>query len=545
MKNIKLIILSAFITVLSVACSESFLDTAVLTSKTDENYYSTADECNEALVGCYDAMQLIWADGVALPVASTVMGDLTFGSTGAGDGEGYPMLDEFDKNVSPSDLNMFEENWKSYYKGIFRCNKLIEKIDNADWTGNEGQRNEILAEAHFLRAFLYFDLVRMFERVPLLKKQTKENVPQSEPDETYTLITKDLLFAVENGNTKTYAQIASSDYGHANVWAAKSLLARVYMYYTGYYGKSDLVGLLSKSEALQHLEDVIADSGYDLLENYFDLWPAAATYQAAKNSKPITESTYAGETNKEIVFAIKYTYTSDYDGNTDGNHWMVMNGLRNQAVAKYGYGEGWGACTVVPELYNDWDSEDTRRAASIMAVEEENIDYEQIKDVKEYTGYFTKKYTPTCDENGNSIAVNYGAPNFMIGQFQDYYCIRFADVLLMAAELESNHALAYLNRVRERANVDLATSVDKDVIYEERKYEFAFEGMRYWDLLRYESSLNYAADKVSYNGPILRGGNEETKVIDGANLIATKGLFQIPYNQITLSDGVLKQNEGW
>ncbi len=542
MRNL-LFIFSALLVVFSTSCNESYLDTEPLTEKTDGNYYSSPEECSEALVGCYDALQLIWSGGTAMPVAASIMSDVAFGSTGSGDGNGYPMLDEFDQSVSPGDLNMFEQNWIDYYKGVFRTNKLIQKIDDADWTGKEELRNQILGEARFLRAYLYFDLVRMFENIPLLETESRENIAPANPEDTYTLITEDLLFAAEN----TRESVTSAQHGHATQWAAKSLLGRVFLYYTGYYGQSDLVGLVSKSEALTHLEEVISESDHGLVDNYFDLWPAASTYQAAMNGDSISANTYAGEANQEIVFSIKYTYTSDYNGNTDGNHWLVMNGIRGESVPKYGYGDGWGANTVVPEFYQEFDENDARRDASIMAVSEEGINYGQVKDVKEYTGYFTKKYVPTCDAEGNSVAVNNGAADFMIGQFQDYFVMRYSDVLLMAAELGSANAVDYVNQVRQRANpdADVLSSVDKDIIFEERRKEFAFEGIWYWDMLRYDSTLQYAANRVSYNGTVLDGNVETQKVIDGQNLINTRGLWQIPQNQITLSDGVLSQNEGW
>jgi hypothetical protein len=223
---------------------------------------------------------------------------------------------------------------------------------------------------------------------------------------------------------------------------------------------------------------------------------------------------------------------------------MVLNGLRGTKWAKYGYGTGWGACTVIPGVYTGWDAADKRRSASILAVAEEGITFDN-KDQKEYTGYFTKKYIPTCDKDGNSIAVNLGGVDFMIGQFQDYYSIRYADVLLMAAELGSTNALVYVNLVRARAGVLPVSSLDKDVIFEERRLEFAFEGLRYWDLLRYDNTLAYAAGKVAFNGTVVTGGTVVPLVIDGNNLVATRGLFQIPNNQITLSNGVLVQNPGW
>jgi len=101
----------------------------VLTGKTDGNYYSSPAEANEALTGCYDALQLIWSRDTAMPLAATVSFGLAFGGTGASDGDGYPIMNEFDKSVSPADENMFSGNWKDYYKGIFRCNNLINKID--------------------------------------------------------------------------------------------------------------------------------------------------------------------------------------------------------------------------------------------------------------------------------------------------------------------------------------------------------------------------------------------------------------------------------
>ncbi|MCE1166807.1 MAG: RagB/SusD family nutrient uptake outer membrane protein [Sphingobacteriia bacterium] len=544
MKKILYFFLGSLILFLS-SCAKDFLETEPLTSKTDGNYYKTPQEAQDALTGCYDALQLIYSDGVAFPLASEVMGDECFGGTGYGDSDDYAMLDEFDVSVNSGSQNIYEKNWANYYKGIFRVNSLLTHLDGVEWGSQTALRGTIESEARFLRAYFYFDMVRLWERVPLLTAPTSDNVPQASADETYALIASDLLFAIKNGRTETYSQIATTEYGHANKWAAESLLARVFLFYTGYYGKSDLVGLVSKDEALAYLEDVIANSGHDLVSNYADLWPAASTYEAAQNGLPITTTTYAGETNKEVVFSIKYTYTSDYNGNTDGNHWLVMNGLRKMAWKNSGYGSGWGACTVIPSFYKTWSSTDKRKASSIMAIKEEGVNFTQIKDMKEYTGYFTKKYIPLCDENGNSTAEMLGGVSFMISQYQDFFVLRYADVLLMAAELGSPNALGYVNQVRTRAGLEAAPSVDKDVIYQERKYEFAFEGIRYWDLLRYDNSLQYASDKLSLSEKVLTGGIEDQKVIQGTIFKTTRGLSQIPGNQITLSGGVLTQNPGW
>lgn len=548
MKN-NLFIISSFLIIILSSCSKEFLDTEIITEKTTGNFYSSPEEAQEALTGCYDGLQLTYSDGgIAFPVASDVMSDLCFGGTGASDADNYKMIDEFDKLVSPGDLNMFDDNWIAFYKAIYRSNVLISHLDDFDWGSQVGLRNEIEAEARFIRAYCYFDMARLFERVPVLTEPSNENIIPSEPDEIYRVITEDLLFVSDNAKDQMYGDISTDDYGHASKWAAEALLGRVYLFYTGYYNKSNLVDLVSESEALALLEDVIDHSGHDLVTNFADLWPAAATYEAAQSGNPISQASYAGENNMEVVFGIKYTHLSDFDGNLDGNHWLVMNGLRKQAWAASGYGDGWGACTVPPEVYANYDANDKRREASIMAIAEEGINYEQknINDVKEYTGYFTKKYTPLCDSAGNSIAVALGGVNFMIGQYQDYFAIRFADVLLMAAELGSPNALDYVNKVRNRAGLtDPLGAVDKDIIYEERKLELAFEGIRYYDLLRYDHTLNYAAEKISYTGTVLNGGNSAEKVIDGNNLKITRGLSQIPNNQVTATGGVVSQNEGW
>jgi len=119
MKKLKIYFTCATLLVAG-ACSDSFLENEPLTSLTDGNFYKTTADANKALVGCYDGLQVVWAGGVSLPVASDVFSDDAFGGTGNSDGFGYQMIDEFDKDRSPADRNTFESNWAAYYKAIFR-----------------------------------------------------------------------------------------------------------------------------------------------------------------------------------------------------------------------------------------------------------------------------------------------------------------------------------------------------------------------------------------------------------------------------------------
>ncbi|MEL4307739.1 RagB/SusD family nutrient uptake outer membrane protein [Joostella sp. CR20] len=510
------------------SCTKDYLDTEPLTELTDQNFYKTKSDAYDALVGCYDGMQIAeGASAIPFALVSEVISDDCFGGTGNSDTYSYQALDEFDPSRSPSDVDFFNDTWTKYYAAIFRCNSLLQKMDQIDWEGDTALRNTYESEARFIRAYMYFDLMRLFGSVPLITVPTTDNVPQAPAEDVYKVIAEDLQFAANNLENAAYTSVES---GRITKWAAQAMLARVYMFYTGYYSASDLVGVVTKAEALAGLEDVIANSGHGLVEDFSALWPAASLED------------YAGEDNKEVVFSVKYTYTSDYDGNTDGNHWMVFFGMRE--FDYYPYGRGWGV-TATPEVYNAFTTGDARRDASIIAVAEDNIPFENQDKQREYTGYYNKKYTPMIDEDGNSVAEQNGAVNFQIGQFQDYFVIRYADVLLMAAELGSPNAQQYFDEVRERSLGENFTSVavTQANIYKERRLEFAFEGIRYWDLLR--RGVSTAASEIAENTTVLNGGIETTKVISAGKIQATNGLQQIPNTQITLSDGVLKQNAGW
>lgn len=532
MKKLSIYIIA--LTALAVgSCSKDFLDTEPITSLTDGNFYRTPDDAYTALVGCYDGMQIaVGASGQAFHVTAEVLSDDCFGGTGNSDGFNYQAMDEFDISRAPSYTDLFNDTWAKYYQAIYRCNVLIQKMDQIEWGNNDQLRNTIEGEARFIRAYMYFDLVRLFGNIPLLTEPSNENLPQAAPADVYTVIAQDLLFGAENMESVAYNAV---DSGRITKWAAKSMLARVYLYYTGYYGQSDLVGLVSQSDALGHLEDVITNSGHDLVSDFATLWPAASV------------ENFAGEDNQEVVFSVKFTYTSDYNGNTDGNHYMVMFGMREFDYLPYG--RGWGV-TVNDDLYDLYQDTDSRRDASIIAIDEEEIPFTNQGGQREYTGYYMKKYAPMSaidDETGNlgSLAEQLGGTNFQIGQFQDYYVIRYADVLLMAAELGSGSAQDYFNKVRQRAYGSdfVATTANQTNIMRERHLEFALEGIRYWDLLR--QGVSVAAQEIATNRELLSGGNPVNKVISAGNITATQGLMQIPNSQITLSDGVLQQNAGW
>ncbi|MFV0267212.1 MAG: RagB/SusD family nutrient uptake outer membrane protein [Draconibacterium sp.] len=529
MNKVKIYIVAIAALILA-SCSESFLDSEPLTSLTTGNFYRTTEDAELAIVGCYDGIQVLYASGVAFPVASEVLSDNCYGATGNTDGYGYQVMDELDISRSPGDVDLLNDTWIAYYKAIYRTNVLLQQLDNIDWEGDSTLKYSIESQARFLRAYAYFDMVRLWERVPLLTEPSSENIPQADPADTYSIIAEDLKFAAENGAETIEA-------GRVNRWAAKAMLARVYLFYTGYYGASDLAGIVSKSEALQGLEEVIASENYNLVEEFKNLWPAASSYINEAGDGLAT--TYAGKDNAETLFAVKYNITSDYDGNTDSNHWLVMLGLRSQSFSPYG--KGWGACTVLASLYNAYEEGDARRSASIIAIDEEELEFDN-SDQREYTGYANKKYTPLSNPDGTDVAVANGATDFQIGQFQDYVVMRYADVLLMAAELGSSNAQNYFDEVRARAGLE-SKEVTPANILAERRFEFAFEGIRYYDLLR--QGVETAAEAITVSDVVYNGSVETSKTISKNQVVETKGLLMIPQTQISLSNGVLTQNQGW
>ena len=114
-------------------------------------------------------------------------------------------------------------------------NNLDHIMDQIDWEGDNQLKAQYESEARFIRAYMYFDLMRLFGHVPLLTEPSTENIPQAAPEEVYKVIAEDLSFASENLEAAPYTSVES---GRVTKWAAKSMLARVYLYYTGYYVNS-------------------------------------------------------------------------------------------------------------------------------------------------------------------------------------------------------------------------------------------------------------------------------------------------------------------
>lgn len=533
------------------ACSDSFLDTNPVGERTSGTGQTT-EEAQSLLTGCYDGYQQAYCYGGAqFLIASEIMSDNCFAGGGTGDNTNFQAIDEFDRGYV-SDAAMMEDYWKKYYTTINRCNTLIQSDGSTTWD-SQATRNNVIGQARALRAMCYFDLTRLYGSVPLLTSPTVSKVKEADPSEIFEQIAADLKYAADSISFGAYndATWSSTNNGLVSEWSAKALLARVYLFYTGYYGKQ--LQAVTEAEVKAGLEDIINRGGFGLLDDFSALWPASSRVAAEDGSHAWSTDNYAGESNKEIVLNIKFD--AQLSQGTNQNGMIAMVSMRNTTFAPYA--TGWGVCPVNPKLYSAYLSADKRRDASIINLTGEGItnssNFNTGNDWREYTGYSIKKYSATGFNDGTrwiEIEVPESQADWQYKESQDMVVVRYADVLLMAAEMGCSGAQDYFNQVRDRAFGDTnhRKTATVDNILDERQLEFAFEGLRYWDLLRVKG-LEGAANIIQTNqngANVQSGGVDATVSFTASNMVQKKGLLLKPQNQITLmGTDFLTQNTGW
>lgn len=532
------------------SCGDDFLSTTPKGSLA-VGVSMSGEDAELVLNGCYDGFQQAFCyDGANFQVASDLMSDDCFAGGGMGDNTDFLAIDNFDKGYVASS-NLMESRWQSYYACINRCNSLIQSAETVSWT-DEAQKNNVIGQTKALRALCYFDLTRLYGEVPLLTESSVAKVKESAVADIYEQIATDLKEAAGMIHFGAYDETTwqSTYNGLISEWAAKAMLARVYLFYTGYYGQQ--LQAVTEAEVKQGLEDIIRNGNFKLVSKFANLWPAASREAAADGSHAWATDDYAGESNSETIFNLKFD--SNLSQGTNQNGAVALISPRNTSIAPYA--SGWGVCTVNPQLYSSFVEGDSRRDASIINMTKEGLagsdKFNTSNDWREYTGYSIKKYVATGFSDGTRwIEVeNPGAgADWQYKESQDYTIMRYADVLLMAAEMGCENAQSDFDQVRDRAFGDEnhRKVVSKEAIFEERRLEFAFEGIRYWDMLRFKGLEGTAQLLGKQNGvQIDNGGNTAYMTFDTSKFLGTKGLMRKPSNQITLmGTDYLSQNPGW
>ncbi len=557
----------AAIAAITVCGCEDFLDTECYTKKTTATFPETQDDAVQMITGIYSTLNnaIDQPDENAFYVFDLASDDrLGGGSTSNRNAQSSDRL--INKQTS-----WFGNYWAIRYAGIYRANTAIETIDNVKkWTSN-GKREQLLGEAYFLRAFFYFELAQMFGEVPLVLETTPQNLPKSPAEDIYAQITSDLLKAIELLPATSYPNI---ELGHATKWAAEALLAREFLFYTGFYGKSALPsvdqGNIEKPAIVTYIEDCMNNSGHSLLADQRSLWPYTNPYTKAKYKyMDGVSAEWAGDNNQEVLFALNFSNVTVFSNKSNVGYTRAA-GYSNRIVEYYGLRKagnvasfpfvptGYSNGPASANLWSDWAADpdyvgDYRRAGSIcdLAAELPNFAGDPAKEV-ENTKFFAKKYAGcgVIDEDSTlyqSYSFFYDGQNDkQLGLTQSIIYIRYADVLLMHSEL--TETADGMNKVRARANLP-AIAYSLEALKKERRYELCFEALRWNDLRRWGDVADIVKNQTGQ--AIINKGNPDTYAFDSnfdfmKRYEATKGGFwKIPESQVTLSNGVLEQNEGW
>lgn len=412
----------SFLLLISImGCSDGFLDLAPISNANVENFYKTKEDINSSVIAAYKFHKNIYSTNFS---SQSVLDEIRSDNTT------MLQVDVTDRFIRDSGKEWWGWSWDKSYRAIYLSNLSIEKATEVEM--NDELRNRYIAEARFLRAITYFELVRNFGDVPLVTETPKSlseeavQIPRTPAPEVYDQIINDLLFAQENLPVQ-YTD--PENIGRATKGAAQGMLGKVYL----------TIGQKEKAEAV--LREVVNSEAYQLLDVYADVWDVE------------------NDNNEEILFELQFKSTTD--GAPFPNNFASVN-----AEGIPGGGRGYNLATE--DLVNAYETGDVRKEVSMES------DLNGI--------HYTIKF------NDPNMTVGFDSDkNFPI--------LRYADVLLLLAEAigESQEAYDLINQVRQRAQLDPIDATSpvtfEEKLFHERRVELAFENHRWHDLLRFGKAI--------------------------------------------------------
>ena len=541
----------------------------------------------------------------------SLMSDDCYGSGGLQDNVAKSL-----HHFTTASANQYEQDFILLYGGISRANNQIETIDNVDWTNNTAQRNQLLGEGYFMRGFYTLLLTQLYGDVPLITSTTITADMQKEVSAEEKIYPQILSDFVSAKNLMKPERANGS--GHADKFTAESFIARAWMFWAGFYkgvrelakegdSENTTVALvaqegcpegskLTKTDVINALKDVVNNGGYKLCEDFRSLWQYsnsllwdeahdgkghAYEYIADMKRSNCFDQPGMGNGNTEEIFQIQFMNASKWAiGGTYNNPRMYSNylscfwGLRNGASndngkrdKTYPFNQGWGQGTPSVNIWADWSDDDLRKKASLINLNDtkEVASYTYEKDDCEESGVAVKKY---ADVNLDACAADNDSwwskcPGYTSSSldnkqqgdhFEDYYLMRYSDVLLMLTELTGD--AQYMNEVQRRAKVT-ETAYTLENVQNERRWEFALEGLRFNDMRRWSGCDKHS--ETSYAARALQAQSGKSITVRGkagstlAHMTCswskryadTKGFLPKPQSQINLMNGGLVQNPGW
>jgi hypothetical protein len=484
------------------SCGKDFITIDPRGTELESNFYKTEEEFFQGLVATYDVLQWGGTNGWTMKIGllNAASDDTYAGGSDASDQPSWVAFDNFSLDPFLGPQSGF---WNKNYSGIYRANLILEKITEVEGLSDEFVARTV-AEVKFLRAFFYFDQVRLFGNIPLIdhvltgdELYTQVQAPSSD---IYALIEKDLTEAA--AAFELPETLPADELGRVTKGAVNALLGKVILYQNN---ESRM------AEAAALFEEVINTGIYSLEANFGDIFRAD------------------NEFGVESVFEIQHSGASrggweSFANGTEGLYDVQFFGMRDYVGPDFAV--GWSFCPVSEKL-NDLMKFDPRYEHTIIDGKKLKLQGATFTEGYQNTDYFIRKYAGLQDE----VALD-GEPALNWGT--NVREIRFADVLLMAAEAHARagnalDARTYLNMVRQRISIQPITSASGDVllnaIYRERQMELATEGHRFFDLVR----TGRAAMELGDQG-FVAGRNE---------------ILPIPQSEIDITEGNLIQNSGY
>ena len=489
-----------------------------------------------------------------------------------------------DKLMQAEDLlcnynaDMTNNFYMQRYEGINRANTLIQALPNTAL--DDKLKAQYLGEAKVLRAFYYYELSSMYGNVPLRTEPGGEAIKQGKIEDVWKQILQDLYEA-----STTMPAERKTD-GHVDKYTAEGMLARAWLFYTGFFCNGTTIAdevsstykpltevqlpngtKLTKQMVIDLVDDCVNNSGYSLVSDFRNLW--AYTNKETVNDYDYTKGQGLkwveddNGVNPESMFAIKFNKLASWSTTIGySNGYALHFGVRGgQDYANtFPFGQGWGAGPVAPNLVKDWASaepQDKRLEATVQ-------DWSKVSTYKydgwsDYvTGYYDKKWSPISAKKSDGTYIccfedlmygdqgglsgGYGN-NMQLDNIHDLVLLRFADVLLMQSELKED--VAGINKVRARAGLSPIGSYSLKALQNERRWELACEGIRWNDIRRWHIAADVLERQT--NEDVFYCGNPgKNKPQNGgyaARYKATAGFQKMPESQIAI--GTVVQNEGW
>jgi len=561
---------------ITIACSDDFLNVGA-TGSLSEAQMTSLSGIDGVLIGAYSSLNGTFGNRFEAPshwVTGSIAGGEANKGTDPGDYSSINPVQRYETDATQGDLNQL---WRGRFDGVSRANSVLKLIAMSE-TLSAADAARLSGEARLLRGHFYFDLKKHFNNVPYIDETVEasdiSDVPNS-PGVTWDTIIADFQYAFDN-LPATQAQA-----GRVNKWAALAYLGKAKLY------KKDFAG--AKSAFDQVIASGVTPSGekYALLDNYANIYnaeydnhaEAVMDVESANNSGNVANANYFDDLN------YPYNTGADGPGNCCGffqpsfslaNAFRTVNGLPRVNGEEY---------TSAGELVTDYGIESSDAFTQDSGPLDPRIDHSIGRRgipyldwiahpgkawirAQPYAGpYSPKKYIYYKSQEGSLTDASSWTRGYAL---MNYTIIRFADVLLMAAEAEIeagslDKALDYVNQVRTRAansahwvkNPDGSNAANYDIaLYSsfpskdfatkalrmERKLELSGEGHRFFDLVRW----GIAADELNKYLPYETSKGLVTK-FGGARFTAGKNeYYPIPQTQIDIQGSdVLSQNPGY